>query len=146
MINDKFFNDIKHFPRQFSEGFQLVGDLKVEGDFKSAVLAGMGGSSLFVELFNDIVESQYGNKFKLDVARSYYLPKYITSDTLVIICSYSGNTEESLSCMEEALVRQNKMVVFTSGGKLLQKTLELKLPLFKVPTGIQPRLSTGYFI
>ena len=146
MINEEFYKDLRHFPKQFAEGFELAKNLKVTGIFTNAVLSGMGGSSLFVELFNDLAESQYGNKFNLEVSRSYYLPKGINQNTLVIICSYSGNTEETLSCLEEAFVRHSKVVVFTTGGKLLNKALELHLPLYKIPTGVQPRLSTGYFI
>ena len=60
--------------------------------------------------------------------------------------SYSGNTEEALSCFEEIREKKLPFCVITAGGKLLEMAQRMNVPLVHVPQGLQPRLSSGYFI
>ncbi len=146
MINEKYYNDIKKFPSQFSEGLKLVKDLKIEGDYNKAVVCGMGGSSLFVDMMNDFYRSEEVSYVPIFAHKGYEIPSYVDGKTLVVISSYSGNTEEVLSCFDDALARGLKILVVTTAGKLRKKAEKKGIPIFLIPGGLQPRLSTGYFI
>ncbi len=143
MINQKYYSDIKHFPNQFKEGFELARELMLSGNFNRVVVCGMGGSSLYVEMINDFLHSLNVN-LRLEAARSYHLPPGVDNKTLFIVASYSGTTEETLSCLEEIQKNNFNYCVFASGGALLERASNV--PQLIIPKGRQPRLSTGYFI
>jgi glucose/mannose-6-phosphate isomerase len=146
MINEKYYNDIKEFPAEFRKGFELAKSVTVEGKFTRALLCGMGGSALYVDLINDYLNSDPTIKFRLEVQRGYDLPNNVDENVLFLITSHSGNTEETLSCLEQVNQKGYKYCIVTSGGKLLEEAKAASSPLLKIPGGIQPRLSTGYFI
>jgi len=62
----------------------------------------------------------------------------------VVIISYSGNTEETLSVLEEARKRKNSIVCISSGGKIEKIAREENLPFLKIPGGYPPRCALGY--
>ena len=114
----------------------------------SVILCGMGGSAYG----GYIAQSLYKDNLKvpLSINNDYYLPKYVNENTLVIVSSYSGNTEESLSCLSEAINRKCKITGLTTGGKLADSLTQNKFPFVLVdpkfnPSG-QPRLGTGYMV
>lgn len=144
MINEKYYNDIKKFPTQFEEGYKLAEGISLEKKYDKVLLCGMGGSSLYADLINDYLGSF--SSFRINVAKSYELPNWVNEKTLVIVASYSGNTEETLACLDEVMAKNLDYVIFTSGGKLLAHAEKHNSHLFKLPGGIQPRLSTGFFI
>lgn len=146
MINQKYYNDIKQFHEQFKIGIQLATHVKLAGNFNRIVLCGMGGSSFYAELLNDYLNSDPTNKVKIEPWRSYGLPAGVDNNTLFIVCSHSGNTEETLSALN--LIKQHHYphLILTSGGKLREHAQKHNTPYIIFPTGTQPRLSTGYFI
>ena len=116
------------------------------GKVDEIVCCGMGGSSLaahFIKsLYFDILDRPF------EIVRAYHLPKYADQKTLVILLSYSGNTEEVLTCTQEAI--KSKTIGVTSNGKLAQFLKEKNLPQFvfspdQNPAG-QPRLGLPYTI
>ena len=78
------------------------------------------------------------------VVRGYGLPVWVGPQTLVVAASYSGDTEETLSCAAEALSRGCRPVCVTSGGRLSAFAAEHALPLITIPGGQQPRAAVGY--
>lgn len=146
MINQKYYNDIKHFPKQFEEGFELAKDIKVEGVFNEVVLCGMGGSSSFVSLINDVLATEDVKDLQLKAIKGYDLPKKISKETLYLLASYSGNTEEVLCFYKQVITNNLNHIVITTGGDLEKLAEQNKSKVLKIPSGIQPRLSTGYFI
>lgn len=83
---------------------------------KNIVFAGMGGSNLPAHIIQSL--SPLLIKIPFEIIANYRLPQYVSSDTLVVLSSYSGNTEEILSCAQDALKRQSKVISITTGGKL----------------------------
>lgn len=82
----------------------------------------------------------------IDIVRDYTVPSYVASNTLFISSSYSGNTEETLQAIHEAEERGAQIVVIAAGGKLADYAIEKQYPLFTIPSGIQPRMSSFYFL
>jgi glucose/mannose-6-phosphate isomerase len=112
------------------------------GDIRNIILAGMGGSALPAVF----LRSWPGTKVPLEIVRDYDLPDYVDQHTLFISSSYSGNTEETLSALAEAEFRKAQIVVLSAGGKLAEHAKTKKYPLFLIPGGIQPRMSSFYFL
>ena len=111
-------------------------------DIENVVLAGMGGSALpavFLQSWGVLVKP-------FEIVRDYSLPAYVDERTLAIISSYSGNTEETLSALDDAKDKGAKIAVVAAGGKLAERAEAEGLPLLKIPTGIQPRMSAFYFL
>jgi glucose/mannose-6-phosphate isomerase len=118
----------------------------VEGEFDRIILCGMGGSSLYVDIINNYLADSSDVSIRIETVTGYSIPKSVNAKTLIIAASYSGNTEETISALEEALVKNLKIVIFAAGGKLIETAQEKNIDYFQIPSGLQPRLSTGYFI
>ncbi len=104
------------------------------------VLAGMGGSALYAAF----LRSWPAMTEPFEIVRDYTIPAYVDGDTLFIASSYSGNTEETLSALDEAEKRGAQIVVLAAGGKLAERAEQAGYPLIRVPGGIQPRMSSFY--
>jgi glucose/mannose-6-phosphate isomerase len=111
-------------------------------EIRNIVLAGMGGSAWPAVYLNSWPKLSV----PMEVVRDYFLPEYVDSSTLFISSSYSGNTEETLSALDDAEKKGAQIVVMSSGGKLEQKAKQAGYPLFLIPGGIQPRMSSFYFL
>jgi len=106
---------------------------------KNIVICGLGGSGIA----GDLVKDALGEKIKvpIEVVKDYTLPPYSGEETLVIAISYSGNTEETLSCYVQATEKNCMVASISSGGYLktfAEKTGGLHILL---RPGYQPRAS-----
>lgn len=122
-----------------------VYDLEAENSkfkIQNVVLAGMGGSALAGEF----CRSWLGDRIPvpMTIVRDYSLPAFVGPETLVIVSSYSGNTEETLEALEQARERQARVVIMTSGGKLLELAKSQKVAVTQIPAGYQPRMALAF--
>jgi glucose/mannose-6-phosphate isomerase len=119
------------------------------GSFPSAkrILAfGLGGSAIGAFLSREIIQNQ-GYRVPLDIHTCYPESFHgIDSDTLVVICSYSGNTEETLYAFDYAARRTKKIVMVSRGGELGR--LRDEYPFIEIPESDiqQPRESIGFWV
>jgi len=109
-----------------------------DATINKVVVTGMGGSALAALLIKSWQESKLNITF--EIVRDYKLPNYVDDKTLVIASSYSGNTEETLSCLDEALKKGANIGCVSSGGKLVEIAKNNELPYVVLPSGIQPRM------
>ncbi|HEU4914784.1 MAG TPA: bifunctional phosphoglucose/phosphomannose isomerase [Candidatus Saccharimonadales bacterium] len=109
---------------------------------QNVVLAGMGGSALP----GVIMASWPQVRVPFEIVRGYSLPPYVHENTLFISSSYSGNTEETLEALMHAEERGAQIVIIAAGGKLADIAKEKNYPLYAIPSGIQPRMATFYFL
>jgi glucose/mannose-6-phosphate isomerase len=100
------------------------------------VIAGMGGSGLASGLAQDWLQLAV----PVQVVRDYSLPASLNDQTLVIASSFSGNTEETLSCAQEALDRGAQLAITSRGGKLLEMAKSQQINCVELPPVAQPRL------
>jgi glucose/mannose-6-phosphate isomerase len=100
------------------------------------VVCGMGASAAAGLILRDIWSDALPS---VRIVRDYTLPKDVGRGALVVACSYSGNTEETLSAFREALSRGCTTAGIAAGGKLLEECKSRGLPYIKVRTGIPPR-------
>jgi glucose/mannose-6-phosphate isomerase len=106
------------------------------------IVSGMGGSGIGGELLKDWVRSKIS--VPIEVNREYQLPAYAGKRTLVLLTSYSGDTEESLGSFLDALNRKCMVFCVSSGGALLENAERLKVPYLRVPSGMPPRAALPY--
>jgi len=105
------------------------------------VLCGMGGSAIAGDLVQPLLQE---GTVSLTVWRDYGLPHWVLPEDLVLCCSYSGNTEESLSAARLAGERGCQRVALTSGGELAELAFRQHFPVVRIPGGLPPRASLGY--
>lgn len=115
---------------------------------QNIVLCGMGGSAYGGYVVNALFKDQL--PAPLISVNDYHIPNFVNEQSLVILSSYSGTTEEILSCANEAIDKQAKITGITSGGALSQFLKSQNLPsvIFSTkfnPSG-QPRLGMGYMV
>jgi glucose/mannose-6-phosphate isomerase len=132
---------ILNFPKQFKKGVVAAKNTKTSGEFDNVVVCGMGGSSWPAEILRDWLDFT----FPFYVNKTYHLPPQVNKKSLVIIISYSGNTEESLTCYQEAKKRNLKIVGLSTDGELKKLCQKDKTPLALIPNDVPaPRLGCGY--
>jgi len=138
------YEEIKNFNKQFS----YEPEIGNQGNFikqSSFIIVGMGGSALAPELLKN-----WKPELDIIIRRDYGLPELPEEDfknKLIILSSYSGNTEEVISAFNEAKNQNLNMAVVTIGGKLLSLAKENNVPYVQLPdTGIQPRMALGFSI
>jgi len=138
-------DNIRGFINSAKDALEISSRFSIPSYFikaKKVVLAGMGGSGAA----DDVVCELLKNKPDLIVEsiHDYSLPVWANNETLVVVNSYSGNTEESLSCFLEAVNRGAKIVCITTGGKLKVLAEKYKVPVIEFEFKGAPRASFPY--
>jgi glucose/mannose-6-phosphate isomerase len=140
---------IDALPDQVEAAWRDARRIRVGASYRKAdeiVVAGMGGSALSA----DIVKSVYGSVLRVPFSfvNGYHLPGSVGKESVVILSSYSGTTEETLACFKEAKKRKAKIIGITSGGPLAEMLKRAKVPAYIFdPTHNpcrQPRMGLGY--
>lgn len=142
------YNHIFDFPEQIANALQIGQRWQIDAhDFsgvKNIVLIGMGGSAIGGDLIRSFLSSKLLIPFQ--ICRHYLLPEYVDDETLVIVSSYSGNTEETLAALDDALARKAMIAAMSTGG-LLKDVADLnEIPIAILPPGLQPRAALAYSV
>lgn len=106
---------------------------------KNIIVTGLGGSAIGGELLQSYFRTEL--KYPYQVNRNYELPLYANEETLVIASSYSGNTEETISALKDAVSKKCQIVCVTTGGKIEQIAKENNIPFGILKKGFQPRFA-----
>jgi len=139
------------FPKQFAAGLELARGIKANKNFKALEISGMGGSSLPANILkiylNDlyIKDPKRNKRLSIYQNRYYSLPHEAYVECLNFFASYSGNTEETVSSLNEAVKHKLPSIGFATGGKLVDICRKNDIACAILPAGIQPRCATGYF-
>lgn len=137
---------VSELPQQCQMAWQQAQDLDLPadyGDVQHIVAVGMGGSAIGGALLQGLVADACD--IPITVVRDYTLPAFVDGpDTLVIGCSYSGNTEETRTAFGQALERGARTMVITTDGKLGALAEEEDIPLVRFDYQSQPRAALGY--
>jgi glucose/mannose-6-phosphate isomerase len=135
--------------KQIQQAWQETQKIEIPAEYKQiskVVINGMGGSGLPAH----IIQSLYFQKLRVPLGNihSYNLPGIIDKNTLYILSSYSGDTEEPLMTYEMARQKGAKILAIASGGKLGKLIEQEKIPgyLFKPRYNVcnQPRMGIAY--
>lgn len=136
---------IENFPAQMLEAIKLTESIRLskrEHAINNVLVCGLGGSGIAGNLAYDLTADQIS--VPVLVNKGYELPSFANENTLLILCSYSGNTEETLSCAAQAIERGLKPVCVASGGKLGELAKKHQFDFVQLPGGFPPRTTLGY--
>ena len=131
---------IQNFPKHIQNSLKNIKEdnLNFE-EVGKVVIAGMGGSAIAGLILKDLFP-----EMEIVVERNYFPNTPIDEYTLVIICSYSGNTEETLIYYDYAVRLTEHALVVTSGGELLKKAKSDDIKFHLLPKGYPPRSALGF--
>jgi len=134
---------------QITDALTQTEGLTIPADYsqiKNVIVSGMGGSVLGSHIIKNLFKAELQVPF--EIVTHYDLPGYVDSNTLVLLSSYSGTTEETLASAESAMSRGAKVMVITSGGKLASMAKDYNWPIYLIDPKFnpcnQPRLAIGY--
>ncbi len=133
------------FPLQIEDAVSFGKQAKVKlkkSEIKNIVVTGLGGSAIGGDLIRSYLAAEL--KIPFFVNRHYFLPEFVNKNSLVIVSSYSGNTEETISAHKEAVRRGTQVLCITSGGETERLAKENNQSLIKIPAGYPPRAALGY--
>lgn len=142
---------IELLPEQVSQAWEEINKLDVPQSCliaKNVVVVGMGGSGLGQRVVDSFAAGTI--RVPIELFTEYNLPNYVNQNSLVILSSYSGNTEETISAAEDAIKRNASVFIIATGGKLAEIAKKGKLHAYifnpKANPADQPRLALGYSI
>jgi len=131
---------LHRFPEQCRRAWDNSAGLRLPPEYASiskVVISGMGGSAIGGEFIRRL--AVLDNSVPVAVHRDYGLPPFVDRNTLLIFSSYSGNTEETLSCFTESLNTEAKRLAITTGGKLKELAQEEGFPVLGIDYASPPR-------
>ena len=136
---------IAGFSDQIKESFKIIDQWDQLNQYKninSILVLGMGGSAIGGDVAKTIAQNSCNVPFIVN--RSYSVPKWVDKHTLVIVSSYSGVTEETLSAYNLCKAKDSKLVIISSGGTIIDYANKYSLDRLIIPKGLQPRAALGY--
>lgn len=135
---------IEDFSKQIAEAIRIgsaFDPTETDRGFSNVVISGLGGSGIGGAIAAEVMAEEA--VIPIVTNNGYTVPGFVDEDTLFIACSYSGNTEETVSATELASKAGAKVVVIVSGGKLLGMAKANGWDHIVIPSGQPPRASFG---
>jgi glucose/mannose-6-phosphate isomerase len=136
---------ISGFPEQIRTSFSIMKDWTSTQkylDIQNIIILGMGGSAIGGDVTRVIAQNTC--TVPIIVNRSYNIPEWVDSHTLVLASSYSGETEETLSAFAQCREQNCPIMVLSTGGKISKNADEYGLDKITITTGLQPRAALGF--
>ena len=136
---------VEEFSQQMREALEISEKAQLSAasnPIHNIFISGLGGSGIGGSMVAELVAQEA--TVPITVNKDYFIPAFVNKNTLAIICSYSGNTEETVNALEMALKQGAKIVCVTAGGKIGDVAKANKLDCIMIPAGRPPRASLGY--
>jgi glucose/mannose-6-phosphate isomerase len=136
---------VLNFPQQLSEALKIGQSYTFQTpkkEFNNILLTGLGGSGIGGTVVQNFVSEKMSVPFIVN--KDYFLPGFVNEKTLVIVSSYSGNTEETISAMQQAMKAKATVVCISSGGKIGDIAKKNNFDCIPLPGGMPPRSCLGY--
>lgn len=133
------------FPQQLTDALKLGQSFtfsQPKKNLENIVISGLGGSGIGGTIFQNYAAPILD--IPVVVNKTYDLPQFVNQNSLVIICSYSGNTEETIEALQQSIKKNATIVCITSGGKIGEMAAEYQIPRIKIPSEMPPRACLGY--
>lgn len=139
---------IAQFSAQLLEALEIANSIKIErpkNEINHLVISGLGGSGIGGDLTREFTVNEL--EIPLMVNKTYQIPNFINKNTVVIISSYSGNTEETVEAMKLAVAKGAHVIGLTSGGAIAEYCSKNQLDCVMVPPNSpSPRACLGYSV
>ncbi len=138
---DNLFDVLKNSPMQIESAWAGAADVSGlnAAAVKNVVITGVGGSAISGDILRNFIKDDF--KKIIMVNRGYRVPEFCGPETLVIVCSYSGDTEEALWAFNDARSRGAQIIVLTTGGELGMLAAQHGVGAIVLDKGYQPRFA-----
>jgi glucose/mannose-6-phosphate isomerase len=135
---------VEGFTKQLQEALNIAHSavLTKKNNIQNIVVTGLGGSGIGGTILSELILGEC--PVPVIVNKDYFLPEFVNANSLVIISSYSGNTEETISAMQQAISKKAQLVCVTSGGKIQEMAKQHNYDTIVIPGGHPPRSCIGY--
>lgn len=135
---------VQNFTNQLKEAKAIADKaiISTSSTIQNIVITGLGGSGIGGTIISELISDSCN--VPIIVSKDYFLPAFVNSNTLLIVSSYSGNTEETLSAMQQAIAKKAQIACITSGGKVLELAKQHQFDFIEIPGGNPPRSCIGY--
>lgn len=138
---------IARFPAQLEEALVIAKQAKLReySAITRVFVTGLGGSGIGGNFVAEFIRNECPLPYI--VGKSYDIPHWIGPETLAIVSSYSGNTEETLSAYEKLKDTGAQIIVVASGGKLIENAQKDGFDFIQLPNNWpSPRACLGFSI
>lgn len=136
-----FTNQLKHAEKI---GQALSLDPSLGKGITKIVFSGLGGSAIGADFIRSYLV--YDLLIPIFVNRHYRLPRFVDHNTLLIVSSYSGDTEETLASLKQGIQQGARILAISSGGELGRLSRTHSFPFIQIPGGFSPRAALGYSV
>ncbi len=136
---------VEKFTNQLIDAIKIgdsVNLKKPNRSFDNITITGLGGSGIGGKIMSQLVQEQLS--VPVIICSDYSIPDYIDQNSLVIVSSFSGNTEETLTALAAAEIKGAEIACITSGGKLEAIAKEKGYNHIILPTERSPRAMLTY--
>jgi len=136
---------IEAFPQQLAEAIEIARNSSLRDLDRMpqhVIITGLGGSGIGGSIVAEFAAHE--GKIPVHVCKEYHLPAWVTEQSLVILSSYSGDTEETLATFHQAVERKAQVICISSGGTISSLAKEHGFNLIQIPGGNPPRACLGY--
>lgn len=138
---------VANFEEQLIQALQIVKEANFHDTckkFDNVLICGLGGSGIAGSVVKDLVFDELN--VPLVLCKDYHIPAFVNENTLVIVSSYSGNTEETLSALKQSFEKKAEIAVISSGGSLLEFAKDKNLNHLILPSGNAPRAMFNFSV
>lgn len=135
---------VASFPAQIKNAMSIGESAQITRPIvpiNNILITGLGGSGIGGTIVSQLVEDQLD--IPVIMNKDYHLPNFVNENTLVIVSSYSGNTEETYNVLQQAFMKDAKIVCITSGGKVKEFAQNNGIDFIQVEGGFPPRSRLG---
>lgn len=135
---------ITNFSKHLSQALDIAKETTFKTpnkSFNNVLICGLGGSGIGGTIVSQLVSSS--STCPIVVNKNYAIPNFVDETTLVLCCSYSGNTEETIAMYEAAKSKGAEIVIISSGGKFIEAAKANNHNFIQIPGGFPPRAAFG---
>jgi glucose/mannose-6-phosphate isomerase len=138
---------VADFPKQLQKALLIAQSAQLNKSntaIQNVFISGLGGSGIGGSIVAELISQEA--TCPIIINKDYFSPAFINENTLAIICTYSGNTEETIQVLKHCIEAKAKITVITSGGDAAHIADQHKLDYILLPAGFPPRSCIGYSI
>jgi len=138
---------VADFPKQLQKALLIAKSTKLKKSnqpINNVFISGLGGSGIGGSIVSELVGEEAN--CPIIINKDYSAPAFINQNTLAIICSYSGNTEETIQVLKNCIEAKAQITIITSGGEAARLAEQHGLDYILLPAGFPPRSCIGYSI
>lgn len=135
---------IQGFTAQLKRAIEIGEGAKIGKNkfpIRNVLISGLGGSGIGGTILSNVLRDDVA--VPIIVNKEYQIPAFVNENSLVIISSYSGNTEETLSALMQAFKKSAQIVCITSGGLVQEYAETNDIDYVLIDGGAPPRSAFG---